>query len=137
MNSRLILLVLSFLLTFTGHSQDWKTVFEGGKEGHANYRIPAIISLPNGDLVAFAEGRVNGSDDFGDVNLVMKNSHNGGHTWSPLQTLVDYDTLQAGNPAPVVDLMDPDYPEGVIFFTTPETIMNMRSESKKEYAKSG
>lgn len=90
-------------------------VFEAGKEGHAIYRIPAIISLPNGDLLAFAEGRVNGSDDFGDVNLVMKRSLDGGFTWSPLQTLVDYDELQAGNPAPVVDLFDPAHPEGVVY----------------------
>lgn len=90
-------------------------VFEAGKEGHAIYRIPAIISLPNGDLMAFAEGRVNGSDDFGDVNLVMKRSLDGGFTWSPIQTLVDYDSLQAGNPAPVVDLFDPEYPQGVVY----------------------
>lgn len=95
-------------------------VFEAEKEGHAIYRIPAIISLPNGDLLAFAEGRVHGSEDFGDVNLVMKKSHDGGYTWSPLVTLVDYDSLQAGNPAPVVDRFDPDYPEGVIilFYNT-------------------
>jgi len=90
-------------------------VFEAGQEGHAIYRIPAIIDLPNGELLAFAEGRVNGSDDFGDVNLVMKKSLDGGYTWSPIQTLVDYDSLQAGNPAPVVDLFDPKYPEGVVF----------------------
>jgi sialidase-1 len=26
-------------------------VFEANKEGHAIYRIPAIINLPNGDLL--------------------------------------------------------------------------------------
>jgi len=45
----------------------------------------------------------------------MKKSLDGGHTWSPIQTLVDYDSLQAGNPAPVVDLFDPKYPDGVVF----------------------
>jgi len=95
-------------------------VFQGGKEGHAIYRIPAIISLPNGELLAFAEGRVHGTDDFGDINLVMKRSLDEGNTWSPLQMLVDYDSLQAGNPAPVVDLHDPAYPQGVVylFFNT-------------------
>ncbi|REG82751.1 sialidase family protein [Algoriphagus antarcticus] len=90
-------------------------VFEGGKEGHAIYRIPAIISIPNGDLLAFAEGRVNGFDDFGDINLVMKRSSDQGKTWSLLQTIVDFDSLQAGNPAPVIDLHDPEFPEGVIY----------------------
>ncbi len=90
-------------------------VFEGGKEGHAIYRIPAIISLPDGELLAFAEGRVNGSNDYGDINLVFKRSSDQGENWSSLQTLVDYDDLQAGNPAPVLDLFDPSYPKGVVY----------------------
>ena len=32
-----------------------------------------------------------------------------------MKTVVDYDSLQAGNPAPVVDLTDPAYPGGRIF----------------------
>ncbi|NVK50870.1 MAG: exo-alpha-sialidase [Cyclobacteriaceae bacterium] len=110
-----LILLLTIQLLAHGILAQETLVFEAGKEGHAIYRIPAIISLPNGELLAFAEGRVNGSDDFGDVNLVMKRSLDGGFTWSPLQTLVDYDSLQAGNPAPVVDRLDPNYPEGVIF----------------------
>ena len=90
-------------------------VYEGGKEGHATYRIPAIIDLPSGELLAFAEGRVNGSNDYGDINLVLKRSEDKGKTWTPLQTIVDYDDLQAGNPAPVVDLLDPAYPNGVLY----------------------
>lgn len=90
-------------------------VFEGGKEGHATYRIPAIISLPDGELLAFAEGRVNGSNDYGDINLVLKRSNDQGKVWSSLQTIVDYDDLQAGNPAPVLDLFDPAFPEGVLY----------------------
>lgn len=92
-----------------------KIVFKGGEDGHATYRIPAIIKLPNQDLLAFAEGRVNGSNDFGDINLVMKRSEDKGQSWSELYTLVDYDSLQAGNPAPVIDLHDPNYPDGVIY----------------------
>ncbi|MBX2934473.1 MAG: exo-alpha-sialidase [Ferruginibacter sp.] len=90
-------------------------VFVSGTEGHKSYRIPAIISLPNGTLLTFCEGRVHGAGDFGDINIVMKRSNDKGKTWSPLQTIVDADSLQAGNPAPVVDLYDPAYPEGRIF----------------------
>lgn len=90
-------------------------VFVSGTEGHKTYRIPAIIGLPDGELLAFCEGRVNGAGDFGDINIVMKRSKDAGKTWAALQTVVDADTLQAGNPAPVVDLTDPAYPGGRIF----------------------
>ena len=90
-------------------------MYQSGQEGHATYRIPAIIDLPNGELLAFAEGRVNGSNDYGDINLVLKRSKDKGKTWSALETIVDYDDLQAGNPAPVVDLFDPAYPNGVVY----------------------
>jgi sialidase-1 len=90
-------------------------VFTSGTEGHKSYRIPAIISLPNGDLLAFAEGRVKGSGDFGDINIVLKRSSDNGKTWSALQYVAEFDTLQAGNPAPVVDLTDPTFPQGRIF----------------------
>ena len=63
--------LMSFLLPILIQAQESSLVFKGGQEWHAIYRIPAIISLPSGELLAFAEGRVNGSDDFGDVNLVM------------------------------------------------------------------
>lgn len=111
---RLILTLCGLLCTSLLLAQE-TLVFEGGKEGHATYRIPAIISLPDGKLLAFAEGRVNGSNDYGDINLVLKSSNDEGKSWSSLQTIVDYDNLQAGNPAPVLDLFDPAYPAGVVY----------------------
>lgn len=90
-------------------------VFVSGQDGHRSYRIPAIIALPDGRLLAFCEGRVKSSGDFGDINIVMKRSLDQGKTWSSMQTVVDYDSLQAGNPAPVVDLLDPEYPDGRLF----------------------
>ncbi len=90
-------------------------VYVSGEDGFKSYRIPAIVSLPNDDLLAFAEGRVHHSGDFGDVKIVMKRSSDKGKTWSSIQTVASFDTLQAGNPAPVVDLDDPKYPEGRVF----------------------
>lgn len=106
---------LFLLFQFSAVFAQETIVYQGGQEGHATYRIPAIINLPNGELLAFAEGRVNGSNDYGDINLVLKRSDDKGKTWTPLQTLVDYDDLQAGNPAPVIDLYDPAHPKGVVY----------------------
>lgn len=90
-------------------------VFVSGTEGYTIFRIPAIIRIPGGDILAFAEGRVHGGADFGDIDIVMKRSSDGGKTWSALQKITDNDTLQSGNPAPVVDFTDPRYPAGRIF----------------------
>ena len=90
-------------------------VFVSGQEGHKSYRIPAMINLPNGDLLAFCEGRVEHAGDYGDVNIVLKISKDKGATWGSQKTIVDYDKQQAGNPAPVVDLTDPAFPKGRIF----------------------
>lgn len=113
----MFLAVLVVLITsITGAAQQGKTiVFKSGTEGHKSYRIPAIVSTPNGELLAFCEGRVHGANDFGDINIVMKKSHDGGKTWSEIKTIVDYSNLQAGNPAPVVDLTDPNFPNGRVF----------------------
>lgn len=116
MRNRIILTCLA--ITIVSHSiaqSDFSTVYTSGTEGHKSYRIPAIIQSPNGDLLAFAEGRVKGSGDFGDINIVLKRSTDKGKTWSALETIVNFDSLQAGNPAPVVDLTDPQYPKGRIF----------------------
>src|SRR6476659_9933301 len=98
------------------HAQSEKIpVFVSGSKGYKSFRIPAIIRLSNGEILAFCEGRVNGSADFGDVDIVMKRSNDEGKTWSAIKVIVDKDSLQAGNPAPVVDLTDPAYPNGRIF----------------------
>ena len=107
------LLLLPFF--FQSICQQKIPVFVSGTEGYKSFRIPAIIRSPNKDLLAFCEGRVNGASDFGNVDIVMKKSADNGKTWSALQIIVDADSLQAGNCAPVVDTNDPAYPKGRIF----------------------
>ncbi len=113
---KVIFLIFIVLFSHQSFAQDKAVpVFVSGNEGHKSYRIPAIIKLPDGSLLAFAEGRVNNAGDFGDINIVLKKSTDKGKSWSALQTVVDYDKMQAGNPAPVVDLYDPAFPGGRIF----------------------
>jgi sialidase-1 len=111
--------VLLFVFGFSSlalHAEDRVVpVFVSGTEGYRSFRIPALIALPNRDLLAFCEGRVNGAQDFGNIDVVMKRSTDGGETWSPLQVVAEFGDLQLGNPAPVVDLTDPAFPQGRIF----------------------
>lgn len=90
-------------------------VFVSGQDGYRTFRIPAIIKAGNGDLLAFCEGRVNGINDFGNIQIVMKRSTDKGKTWSALSIVASNDTLQAGNSAPVLDATDPAYPQGRVF----------------------
>ncbi|MEO8416392.1 MAG: sialidase family protein, partial [Ginsengibacter sp.] len=107
------ILILCFFTT--AFCQDKIPVFVSGTDGYKSYRIPAIVATTGGSLLAFAEGRVHDSGDFGDIDIVMKKSMDKGKTWSGLRRVLDADSLQAGNCAPVVDTDDPAYPQGRIF----------------------
>lgn len=94
---------------------DQVPVFVSGTEGYRSFRIPALINAPKGELLAFCEGRVRGAGDYGNIDIVMKRSADGGETWSPLQLVAEFGDEQVCNPAPVVDLTDPAFPDGRIF----------------------
>ncbi|MGX5817728.1 sialidase family protein [Chitinophaga lutea] len=124
--------ISTFLLALTTaeiHAQSFTPVFTAGQDGFKSYRIPAIVAS-GGKLFAFCEGRVHNAGDFGDIDIVLKESADGGKTWSALRTVVDYKELQAGNPAPVVDQTDPAYPQGRIFLFY-NTGNNHESEVRK------
>jgi sialidase-1 len=97
-------------------TMEFKTsVFQANEDGYHTYRIPAIVRAKNGDLLAFAEGRKNGSGDHGDIDIVLKRSGDGGKTWGPMSLVQDEwadptGRVWIGNPAPVVDVMDPEHP---------------------------
>jgi len=128
----LLLIPLLFLSNLL-FAQDKKVpVFVSGNDAYKSYRIPAIIKAPNNDLLAFCEGRVNSSSDFGNIDIVMKRSNDNGKTWSPIFIVANYDSLQAGNPAPVVDLTDPKFPKGKIYLFY-NTGNNFESEVRKGF----
>jgi sialidase-1 len=60
-------------------------VFVSGTEGYPCYRIPAVIRLPSGTILLFAEGRRGG--DTGPNDIVYKASTDSGASWSALKVL--------------------------------------------------
>ena len=81
-------------------------VFTSGAEGYHTFRIPALVTTPDGSLLAFTEGRKENRHDpgGGDIDLVYKRSTDQGATWSPLQVLDDPgERWGAADPVPLVD----------------------------------
>jgi sialidase-1 len=82
---------------------DDSVLFQQKTEGYSCFRIPAVVHATNGDVLAFAEGRVADCGDDGDIDIVLKRSTDGGKTWGPLQVVSDGNGSTHGNPVPIVD----------------------------------
>lgn len=90
----------------TGQENPVRTVpvFVNGTEGYACYRIPSIVCAANGDLLAFAEARLEScSDSTRTIHIACKRSADGGATWSPLMVVAALDGFVCMNASPVVD----------------------------------
>ncbi|GAA4449320.1 sialidase family protein [Phytohabitans houttuyneae] len=81
---------------------DASVPYTSGTDGYSAFRIPAVIATRSGALLAFAEGRVGGLGDAGNIDLVLRRSTDGGCTWGALQVVADSGANTSGNPAPVV-----------------------------------
>lgn len=78
-------------------------VFVSGTDGYHTFRIPAAVAASDGTLLAFAEGRVDGRGDSGDIDIVLRRSSDGGRTWGALQVVRNDGVNTCGNPCPVLD----------------------------------
>lgn len=68
-------------LFYSGMRPRYSTIFEGGKEGYIEYRIPSAVALPNGRIVTFIEGRSQHRDQ-AENDIIAKYSDNNGISWS-------------------------------------------------------
>jgi len=81
----------------------YSDIYVAGEGGYQAYRIPSVIATSKGTLLAFAEARRTGAGDAGDIDLVVRRSHDDGDSWSPMQIVGDNGPNTFGNPCPVVD----------------------------------
>ncbi|GAA1579509.1 exo-alpha-sialidase [Kribbella hippodromi] len=78
-------------------------LFQQKTDGYACFRIPAVVHATDGEVLAFAEGRVADCGDDGDIDIVLRRSADGGKTWGPLQVVSEGNGSTHGNPVPIVD----------------------------------
>lgn len=71
------------------------------------YRIPAIVTAPNGDLVVAIDERVPSCGDLKwskDINIVLRRSSDNGNTWMPIEKIIDFPLgKSASDPSMIVD----------------------------------
>lgn len=111
----------------------------------ACYRIPALSTAPNGDLIATIDERVPSCGDLKwnrDINIVLRRSTDNGKTWLPIERIVDYPLGQsASDPSFIVDrvtkaiflffnFMDLDTEKDVYYFKYIKSTDNGKTWSK-------
>lgn len=84
-----------------------QAIFISGQEETHTFRIPALITAPNGDLIASCDARRKSSRDLiweRDIDVVIKRSSDNGKTWSDIEIVCDYgDGLPASDPSFILD----------------------------------
>lgn len=151
--------VLILIITFKSYCQDKKHAIAEGiiehqdlfntsmEEGVSCYRIPAMVTAPNGDLIASIDQRVPSCGDLKwskDINIIVRRSSDNGKTWSPIEMVVDFPFGQsASDPSMIVDevtneiflfynFMDLDKEKDVYYLHVVKSTDNGKTWSKPE-----
>ena len=73
-------------------------VFPPGLNGIARHRIPGIVVTQKGTVLAYAEARKNSSSDWGEIEIHLRRSTDGGKTWEAGKHIAHLGTRLEGNP---------------------------------------
>ena len=73
-------------------------VFPVKMAGIARYRIPGIVVTLKGTVLAYAEARRNNSSDWGEIEIHLRRSLDGGRTWQAPQHIAHIGPRLEGNP---------------------------------------
>ena len=76
--------------------------YKPGDDGYAAYRIPAVVVSKSGTILAFCEGRVDGSADDGNIDMLVKRSGDNGKSWGSVIKIYDDGENRCQSPSPVV-----------------------------------
>ncbi len=95
-------------------------VFRGGVDGYPVFRIPSIVCLPAGRLLAFAEGRGSSADN-GANDMVARYSNDHGATWGPTILVDDQAGRSLNNPCAVVLTAGPNIGRIILMYQSYST----------------
>ena len=73
-------------------------VFPPGMNGIALYRIPGMVVTTKGTVLAYCEARKDGKTDWGEIEVHLRRSTDGGKTWQPPQHIAHNALRIEGNP---------------------------------------
>jgi sialidase-1 len=73
-------------------------IFSAGDDGVAHYRIPGVVVTPEGTVLAYCEARRKDRKDFGEIEIHMRRSTDGGKTWEPAKQIAHSGERIEGNP---------------------------------------
>lgn len=71
----------------------------------ACYRIPSLVTTPNGDVLAAIDERIPSCNDLrgsDDINIVLRRSTDNGKTWLPIETVVDFPLGKSASDASMI-----------------------------------
>ncbi len=97
----LSLFVLSLLSSFALAAEpklETSDVFPPSMNGIARYRIPGMVVSMKGTVLAYCEARKNNSSDWGEIEIHLRRSMDGGRTWLPSQHIAHHAERIEGNP---------------------------------------
>lgn len=98
-----LLLVSSVATISSSHAQDLQpnkqVLFDAGDGGIHLYRIPGIVVTPKGTILAYCEARKNAKKDWGEIEVHLRRSIDGGKTWEPSRRIAHEGTRIEGTPS--------------------------------------
>jgi sialidase-1 len=99
-------------------------LWEAGTLGYAQFRIPALVSTAKGSLLAFAEARKEESSDWGNIDIMMRRSTDGGKSWGEPRVITHVDgEIRQNAVALVQDLAQP----GEVTYNNPAPIIDRKT----------
>ncbi len=73
-------------------------VFPAGMNGITLYRIPGIVVTSRGTVLAYCEARKDSKSDWGEIEIHLRRSMDGGQTWEPAKKIAHHGDRIEGNP---------------------------------------